>query len=340
MCQLLGMNANTPTDISFSFAGFRQRGGMTDHHEDGFGIAFFERSECEPCENNDSEAISSFNNSSFNSSSFGNSSNNNGFNDSSIDGATVAQRAATGLRLFHDNKPSHLSPVADLVHNYPIKAINVISHIRKATQGQNCLANTHPFVREVWGEQWVFAHNGQMNEAFVRRCERLKKNGNAEYCQPVGNTDSEMAFCYLINRLKSTFKQRPDDAALFAFLTAQCRYLAANGLFNCLLSNGNWQLAYAGSLLFYLTRKAPFGEARLADDDLAINFSDVTTDKDRVTILVTIPLTKNENWQQLAVNECAIFKDGELVHQDRPSQRKYLTIEEGKAIAKAVGASV
>ena len=41
MCQLLGMNCNTPTDIGFSFAGFRRRGGMTDSHEDGFGIAFF-----------------------------------------------------------------------------------------------------------------------------------------------------------------------------------------------------------------------------------------------------------------------------------------------------------
>ncbi len=43
MCQLLGMNCNVPTDIGFSFAGFRKRGGLTDHHEDGFGIAFFEK---------------------------------------------------------------------------------------------------------------------------------------------------------------------------------------------------------------------------------------------------------------------------------------------------------
>ena len=298
MCQLLGMNANTPTDIGFSFAGFRQRGGLTDHHEDGFGIAFFEPADCD----------------------------------------TDGKKA--GLRLFHDNQPSSQSPVADLVHNYPIKATNVIAHIRKATQGKNCLANTHPFVREVWGEEWVFAHNGQMNEGFVRRCQRLHDNGNAEYCQPVGTTDSEMAFCYLINRLKASFKRRPDDETLFAFLTAQCRYLGANGLFNCLLSNGDWQLAYANTLLFYLTRKAPFGEAKLADEDLAINFSEITTDDDKVTILVTVPLTENENWQQLAVNECAIFRDGEIIHQDRPSQRKYLTVEEGIAIARQVGASI
>ncbi|WP_341676950.1 class II glutamine amidotransferase [Niveibacterium sp. SC-1] len=42
MCQLLGMNCNTPTDICFSFTGFQARGGLTDQHKDGWGIAFFE----------------------------------------------------------------------------------------------------------------------------------------------------------------------------------------------------------------------------------------------------------------------------------------------------------
>ena len=42
MCQLLGLNCATPTDASFSFTGFCQRGGDTDHHADGWGIAFFE----------------------------------------------------------------------------------------------------------------------------------------------------------------------------------------------------------------------------------------------------------------------------------------------------------
>jgi predicted glutamine amidotransferase len=46
MCQLLGMNCNTPTDVTFSFTGFAQRGGRTDHHADGWGIAFFEGRAC------------------------------------------------------------------------------------------------------------------------------------------------------------------------------------------------------------------------------------------------------------------------------------------------------
>ena len=46
MCQLLGMNCAEPTDVTFSFTGFAARGGVTDHHADGWGIAFFEDKAC------------------------------------------------------------------------------------------------------------------------------------------------------------------------------------------------------------------------------------------------------------------------------------------------------
>ncbi len=104
------MNCNTPTDVTFSFTGFAQRGGRTDHHADGWGIAFFE---------------------------------------------------GAGLRHFVDHQPACDSPVADLIRRYPIKSRNVISHIRKATQGAVALENCHPFVRELWGRYWVFAHHRQ-----------------------------------------------------------------------------------------------------------------------------------------------------------------------------------
>jgi predicted glutamine amidotransferase len=40
------MNCNVPTDICFSFEGFATRGGKTDDHRDGWGIAFFEGKGC------------------------------------------------------------------------------------------------------------------------------------------------------------------------------------------------------------------------------------------------------------------------------------------------------
>ena len=42
MCELLGLNANVPTDICFSFSGLMQRGGRTGPHRDGWGISIYE----------------------------------------------------------------------------------------------------------------------------------------------------------------------------------------------------------------------------------------------------------------------------------------------------------
>ena len=47
-----------------------------------------------------------------------------------------------------------------------------------------------------------------------------------------------------------------------------------------------------------------------------------------------------KDWQQFAVDECLIFQDGDVVFRDTPSKKTYLSIEEGIALARSVGASV
>ncbi|HSS40503.1 MAG TPA: class II glutamine amidotransferase, partial [Polyangia bacterium] len=42
MCELMGMECNVPTDITFSFTGFALRGGKTGPHADGWGVALYE----------------------------------------------------------------------------------------------------------------------------------------------------------------------------------------------------------------------------------------------------------------------------------------------------------
>ena len=42
MCELLGLSANTPADIRFSFSELKQRGGRTNIHVDGWGISLYE----------------------------------------------------------------------------------------------------------------------------------------------------------------------------------------------------------------------------------------------------------------------------------------------------------
>lgn len=68
------------------------------------------------------------------------------------DGFGIAFFEDKACRLFVDNQSAVESPIADLVRNYPIKSRNVIAHIRKATQGKITLENSHPFIRELWGD--------------------------------------------------------------------------------------------------------------------------------------------------------------------------------------------
>jgi glutamine amidotransferase len=254
MCQLLGMNCNVPTDICFSFEGFSQRGGATDHHRDGWGIAFFE---------------------------------------------------GAGCRLFIDSKSTLESPIAELVKRYPIRSMNVIAHIRKATQGAITLENCHPFMRELWGQYWIFAHNGDLKS--------FDPPLGGRYC-PVGTTDSERAFCYLLERLRDFSPEvRPSPAALYGRLRELTGEIAAEGVFNYMLSNGDYLFAHCATDLAYVVRKAPFSTAHLVDQDVTVDFSEVTTPNDRVAIIATKPLTDNERWTHLEPGELLAFHWGEPV---------------------------
>src|SRR5690606_30682280 len=201
---LLGMNANTPTDVTFSFTGFAQRAGRTADHTDGWGIAFFE---------------------------------------------------GRGVRHFVDHARALDSPVAELIRRYPIKSCNVISHIRKATQGAVQLSNCHPFVRELWGHYWVFAHNGDLKDFRPRL---------PAHFHPVGTTDSEHAFCWIMQELSKAHAGMPPVEELTLTLRDLAARIAPRGTFNFLLSNGQALWAHASTHLHYIERRHPFAVARLA----------------------------------------------------------------------------
>jgi glutamine amidotransferase len=254
MCQLLGMNCNVPTDIVFSLTGFQQRGGGTDNHDDGWGIAFYE---------------------------------------------------GKGCRLFLDPHAAAHSQVAEFVRHYPIRSLNVVAHIRKATRGPVGLENTHPFQRELWGSYWVFAHNGTLEDYRPAAGERYR---------PVGTTDSEAAFCELLEVLCRRFTSGPPHpATLTAEIATWAARLSNHGTFNFILCDGERLFAHCATSLSYIERRAPFSKARLLDADVEVDFSEITTPNDRVAVIATVPLTDNEQWSRLAPRELAVFHQGQRV---------------------------
>ena len=250
MCQLLGLNANTPTDVMFSFTGFATR---AEEHKDGFGIAFFE---------------------------------------------------GAGVRLLVDAQSARVSPVAEMVRRYPIKSDNIVAHIRKATQGRVAHENTHPFVRELWGRYWVFAHNGDLKDFSPRLHGAFR---------PVGGTDSERAFCWLMQELAKAHANLPSVPELTATLRELAPLAAAHGTFNFMLSNGQALWAHCSTHLHHLVRQHPFMRASLQDEDVTVDFAAQTSPSDRVAVIVTEPLTRDEPWLAFAPSELRVFVEGALL---------------------------
>lgn len=218
------------------------------------------------------------------------------------DGWGIAFFEDAGVRHFVDYQAAVASPIAELIRRCPIKSKNVIAHIRKATQGRVALENCHPFVRELWGRYWVFAHNGDLKD-FAPTLDGAFR--------PVGTTDSEWAFCYLLQELRRRFGDvQPPLPALAAALEELTGAIALHGPFNMMLSDGSALFTHCSTNLYYIVRQYPFAEARLSDEDLSVDFSQVTTPNDRVAIIVTEPLTTNEAWTQFKVGEFKIFVEG------------------------------
>jgi glutamine amidotransferase len=253
------MNSRLPASLTLSFTGFSQRGGCTDHHSDGWGIAFFE--------------------------SEGN----------------LPGKAA---RHFVDKESAATSPIAKMLKSYPIKSHNVVAHVRKATVGAVTLENCHPFTRELWGRYWVFAHNGDLKEF------QPPLHGSFK---PVGSTDSELAFCWLLQELNKSHVTVPSVEELTNTLSELVPQIARHGTFNFLLSNGQALWAHASTKLCYVSRQHPFPEVQLKDEDVTVDLSDLNGPEDRQVIVVTEPLTTNEAWVAMESGELQAFVEGRPV---------------------------
>jgi glutamine amidotransferase len=219
-----------------------------------------------------------------------------------VDGWGVAFHRGDDCEVVIEDQPAALSELAGSLARHPRPARNVIAHVRKATQGARSLENCHPFRREWAGQTWVFAHNGCLKD--------FHPTLNGRFL-PDGETDSERAFCWLLQRLDDTFGERlPQWDELAETLTPWLHQIAAHGRFNLLLSDGRGLLAHASTQLHWLARRPPFGHVRLRDADLTVDLSTLNGPEDRMVLVATEPLTHDEAWQAFEPGEVRLFERG------------------------------
>lgn len=221
------------------------------------------------------------------------------------DGWGLALYEGKAVRTFLEPAAAAKSTLAAYIRKNPIKTLLAIAHVRKRTRGPVNLANTHPFVRELWGRHFTFAHNGTVRFAKRRALGRF---------HPIGTTDSEHAFCAMLSALDWAFPDGypKDQERLSRTIAAIGADIGRRGTFNFLLGDGKHLYARCATKLCYIIRKAPFRKATLADEDISIDFSEVTTPRDRVAIVATAPLTRDETWTAGRAGEMWVFRGGAL----------------------------
>jgi predicted glutamine amidotransferase len=89
----------------------------------------------------------------------------------------------------------------------------VISHIRKATLGKPSIENKQPFNRELSSQIHTFVHNGMIPGIF--KLHSLSKTGY----NPIGETDSEYAFCLLMAQMAKLWQSAAQAPSLDARLS-------------------------------------------------------------------------------------------------------------------------
>lgn len=113
------------------------------------------------------------------------------------DGWGIAFHEGKDVRLIKDTGQAKNSEWVEFIKKQQIRSHDIIAHIRKSTIGRVSYSNTHPFTRELNGRVHSFAHNGTLKNV---------KALNPIHYHPIGETDSELSFCLLMDRMEKLWR--------------------------------------------------------------------------------------------------------------------------------------
>lgn len=233
-----------------------------------------------------------------------------------VDGWGLAFCDGGDVRIYKEPEPAADSEWLSFIQSRHLPSRLVISHIRHATRGDICLANTQPFVRELGGRTHVFAHNGYLSAIETHRRDSWKRFA------PVGDTDSEMAFCILLERLAGLW--RPGEVppltsrlSMIREFAAELRRLGpANFVYfdgDALFAHGHRRTQANGVIvppgLWRLQRKCGCDKDAPTISGIKI---DVTGSPQQIVLLASVKLT-DEPWQSLDEGEIIVVRNGEIL---------------------------
>jgi predicted glutamine amidotransferase len=231
-----------------------------------------------------------------------------------LDGWGIALYDGSDIRICREPEPAQDSPWVSFIEARHRPSNIVMSHIRHATLGTVCLANTQPFAREAGGRMHVFAHNGRLADT-------TGLNDVARRFRPLGQTDSETAACALFQAVgdmwQSGFPSTSERIALISAFAARLRPLGpANFLYSdgeILVAHGHRRTQAGGRIeppgLWLLERTCPLPVDTL--ENAGVHIEDDQLEQS-VVLFASVPLTE-EPWRALDEGQIVAVANGSII---------------------------
>ncbi|MHA1137131.1 MAG: class II glutamine amidotransferase [Candidatus Thorarchaeota archaeon] len=221
------------------------------------------------------------------------------------------------LQIIKEAHSATNSSLYDFMEKYT-HSRTIISHVRRSTRGIPSYLNTHPFYRRVRTDftdsEFAFAHNGTLTQLEKLRFEKYK---------PLGETDSEQAFCHILDILserETTSWTEPD----FETIEGSLREINdGKNTLNCIFSDGPYLFCYSdendhNNGLRFTKQIAPFGsielvthEDRLGSVDLR---SEIPSALDQSGYLISTRILTEGEWTEFRHGELIVFKHGQIIY--------------------------
>ena len=229
------------------------------------------------------------------------------------DGWGVAYFEDHDVFLLRESSPAAESGLVRFMEKNGPPSNLVLSHIRLATQGEPALRNTQPFQRELGGRAHVFAHNGNMPGI------REKCYLESRRFTPVGDTDSEFAFCCLLERLGELWDRSAESApsvdSRLAIVADIAAWLRPLGAFNFVYSDGDALFVHSHRRMQSDGEIRPPGLHLLARscNEQAVDLSQsgimLAPLAQELALVASVPLT-DEPWEAIGEGEVIALTQG------------------------------
>ena len=234
------------------------------------------------------------------------------------DGWGIAHCIDGDVRLVKEAGAARDSACLEFIEGHPVRSDLVMSHIRHATQGAAAVRNCQPFLRELGGVMHVFAHNGNLDRVGLARLAPL------DAYRPIGETDSELAFCVLLERLRPLWRAAaglPDVESRRRVVAIFAQELRALGPANFIFADGDALFAHGHKRMHDGTGIRPPGlhalcrscDASVAEVDGPGLRIVPTQDHDAQWLVASVPLTTDAAWRALGEGELIVVRQGRVL---------------------------